>query len=152
MLLYWYQSHTSRGRSQSASQLDFEQFLNVSQSVERNARDAKTTRAWWKARDGKGARAGTPFTKSEEKERLLAVYEQIVEGLDVVNCQLSNDLRFNRIKEVSRCSHFKPFQLIFTSDLITTNLLIYTEGNIYLNAWTKFPLNNRVNRKKLPPH
>ena len=35
------------------------------------------------------------------------------------------------------------FQLIFTSDLIITNLLIYTEANIYLNAWTKFPLNNR---------
>ena len=43
------------------------------------------------------------------------------------------------------------FQLIFTSNLIITNLLIYTEGNIYLNAWTKFPLNNRVNRQKLPP-
>ena len=35
------------------------------------------------------------------------------------------------------------FQLIFTADLTITNLLIYTEGNIYLNAWTKFPLNNR---------
>ena len=43
------------------------------------------------------------------------------------------------------------FQLIFTSDLIITNLLIYTEGNIHLNAWTKFPL-NRVNRQTLPPH
>ena len=37
------------------------------------------------------------------------------------------------------------FQLIFTADLTITNLLIYTDGNIYLNAWTKikFPLNNR---------
>ena len=43
------------------------------------------------------------------------------------------------------------FQLIFTADLIITNLLIYTEGNIYLNARTKFLLNNRVNRQELPP-
>ena len=43
------------------------------------------------------------------------------------------------------------FQLIFTSDVIITNWIISTEVNIYLNAWTKFPL-NRVNRQKLPPH
>ena len=30
------------------------------------------------------------------QERLLAVYEQIVEGLNGANCQLSNDLKFNR--------------------------------------------------------
>ena len=42
------------------------------------------------------------------------------------------------------------FQLIFTSDVIITNLIIYTEGNIYLNAWTKFPL-NRVNRQTCHP-
>ena len=43
------------------------------------------------------------------------------------------------------------FQLIFTSDVIITNWIISTEVNIYLNAWTKFPL-NRVNRQTLPPH
>ena len=107
------------------------------------------TGAWWTARDGRGARTWTPFTKSEEKERLLTVYEQIVEGFNAVNCQLSNDLYQKGFKV--QLFPILLFQLIFTSDLIT-NLLIYTEGNIYLNAWTKFPLNNRVNRQKLPPH
>ena len=145
----------------------------VSQSVERHARDTKMTRAWWKARDGRGARTWTPFTKPEEKERLLTVYEQIVEGFNAVNCQPSNDLKFNHQPTKKGYFNRQPskmqinlnyqkgfkvqlfqillFQLIFTADLIITNLLIYTEGNIYLNARTKFLLNNRVNRQELPP-
>ena len=99
----------------------------------KRARHENDTRARWKARDGRGARTWTPFTKSEEKERLLTVYEQIVEGFKVQLFQIL------------------LFQLIFTADLIITNLLIYTEGNIYLNARTKFLLNNRVNRQELPP-
>ena len=51
----------------------------------------------WHARDGRGARAWTAFTKSEEKQRLLAVYEQIFEGLNVVNSQPLNDLNFHLI-------------------------------------------------------
>ena len=108
----------------------------------------------------------TPFTKSEEKQRLPAVYEQIVEGLNVVNCQPANDLKFNRQPTKKGYFNRQPskmqinlnyqkgfkvqlfqillFQLIFTADLIITNLLIYTEGNIYLNAWTKFPLNREI--------
>ena len=64
-----------------------------------------------RARDGRRetGEARAPFTKSEEKERLLTVYEQIVEGFNAVNCQLSNDLKFNPIKKVSRCSYFKSY-------------------------------------------